>query len=335
MIAPAYPRRICIVAVGSMWGFVAAAAAENLHLKMPVACDIGRSCFIQNYMDVDSSSSAKDYRCGTRTYDKHNGTDFRLTSLDAQRTGVDVIAAADGRVARVRDGEPDISVRGTDKAAVRGLECGNGVVIAHSGDWETQYCHMARGSLQVKTGDVVKAGQKLGRIGLSGLTEYPHLHFTVRHQGRIADPFAYKASSSSCGDGESLWEPSLREQLAYQARTVLNAGFTTSAVTMDLIENGEAGKTPPSAGAPAMVAFVRAIGLKIGDAQSLVVRNPAGHVIAENRAQPLRKNMAQVMVFAGKKRPSSGWDRGAYTATYVVEHNGQVMLEQGLAFDLQ
>ena len=53
---------------------------------------------------------------------------------------------------------------------------------------------MANGSLQVKPGDLVRAGQPLGHVGLSGLTEYPHLHFTIRHQGKIADPFAYGAA---------------------------------------------------------------------------------------------------------------------------------------------
>ncbi len=57
-------------------------------------------------------------------------------------------------------------------------ECGNGVVIAHAGGWETQYCHMAQGGLAVKPDQPVTTGQTLA-VGLSGLTEYPHLHFTV------------------------------------------------------------------------------------------------------------------------------------------------------------
>ncbi len=315
--------------------FAATASAEDFRLKMPIDCEVGKSCFIQSYVDVDASADAKDYRCGTLTYDKHNGTDFRLDSLAAQRAGVNVIAAADGRVLRVRDGSPDVSVRDRGADTVRDRECGNGVVIAHSNDWETQYCHMAQGSLSVRSGQSIKAGQKLGRVGLSGLTEYPHLHFTVRHQGKIADPFAFDASLGSCGGGRSLWEPALHEQLTYKQRAVLNAGFTTHPVTMEWIESGENAPAPRAQATPAIVAFVRAIGLKAGDVQSLAVRNPAGQVIAENRAKPLQKSMAQNMVFAGRKQPTGGWARGVYTATYLVEQDGQVVLEQRLQFELQ
>ena len=325
----------CNCVLGILLAGLAAAIAQDFHLKMPIDCEVGRSCFIQNYVDTDASADAKDYTCGTLTYDNHNGTDFRLNSLAAQRAGVDVIAAADGRVLRARDGLPDVSVRENGKEKIRDRECGNGVVIAHSGDWETQYCHMARGSLVVKPGQSVVAGQKLGRVGLSGLTEYPHLHFTVRHQGKVADPFAHQASAGSCGTGQPLWEPALHEQLTYKPRTVLNSGFMTRAVTMELIDSGEDVKVARAEDAPAIVAFVRAIGLKAGDVQSLSVRSPTGQVIAENRAQPLQKRMAQNMLFAGKKQPSDGWPRGVYTATYVVEENGKTVLERSLRFELQ
>jgi hypothetical protein len=189
---------------------------------------------------------------------------------------------------------------------------------------------MASGSLQVKPGDVVQVGQPLGRVGLSGLTEYPHLHFTVRHESIVVDPFAYGAAPGSCGSGEFLWDPSLRARLTYQERTILNAGFTSRPVTMDLIEDGKADKELLSADAPAIVAFVRAIGLKAGDVQWLAVRDPAGHVIAENRAAPLERDKAQTMLFAGRKRPASGWDKGNYKATYRVERDGQVVLKRDL-----
>ena len=49
----------------------------------------GRSaCFVQNYVDRDPSTGALDYRCGHRTYDKHDGTDIRLLDMAAQKSGV-------------------------------------------------------------------------------------------------------------------------------------------------------------------------------------------------------------------------------------------------------
>jgi murein DD-endopeptidase MepM/ murein hydrolase activator NlpD len=324
-----------ILTFASVVGWVTAVAAESVQLKLPVACEVGRTCFIQNCVDVDASSSATDYRCGTLTYDGHNGTDFRLPSMRMQRAGVGVLAAAAGRVVRVRDGVPDVSVRAADREAVRGAECGNGAVIVHSDDWETQYCHLARGSLRVQPGQTVEAGQPLGLVGLSGLTEYPHLHFTVRHRGRIADPFANGVPAGVCTGGEVLWESAAREHLGYQERAILNTGFAAGAVTMEAIEQEETERISPADDTGAIVAFVRTIGLKTGDKQSLELRAPTGQVIVKNQAHPLERNKAQAMLFAGSKRPPSGWDRGIYKATYLVKRADQVVLQQQFELDLK
>jgi murein DD-endopeptidase MepM/ murein hydrolase activator NlpD len=76
--------------------------------------------------------------CGSRTYIDHDGTDFRLKTMAQQRRGVDVLAAAAGRVVGGRDEVPDISVRVRGALAVKGQECGNGVLIDHGGGWHTQ-----------------------------------------------------------------------------------------------------------------------------------------------------------------------------------------------------
>jgi Peptidase family M23 len=325
-------------AIAAAFGCSSDAIAQDMHqgiqLGMPVACEPGRTCYIQNYTDVDPSSSARDYKCGTLTYDGHNGTDFRLPSLASQKAGVEVLASASGRVLRTRDGVPDGAFGKSAREAVRDVECGNGVVIEHPEQWETQYCHMASASLVVKPGELVKAGQPLGKVGLSGMTEYPHLHFTVRHKGAVVDPFAYGAVADTCGSGAPLWHPALHAQLAYQERAVLNAGFANGPVTMEFIEDGRADKESPSANAAAIVAFVRAIGLKRGDAQRLVIKDPTGNVIAENRTTQLDRDKAQYMLFTGKKRPASGWDRGTYKATYVVEHDGRAVLTKDLELTL-
>lgn len=72
--------------------------ALSLELELPIACVIGQTCFVQNYVDHDLSSGARDYMCGHQTYDGPDGTDFRLPSMAQERTGVAVRAAADGQV---------------------------------------------------------------------------------------------------------------------------------------------------------------------------------------------------------------------------------------------
>jgi hypothetical protein len=308
-----------------------AASADTLSLVMPLACDVGRSCAIQQYVDHDGSSGARDYRCGTLTYDGHNGTDFRLPNIAVQRAGIAVLAAAAGRVLHTRDGMPDVLVSVPAVPFVTDRECGNGVVISHGDEWETQYCHLAKGSVRIKPGDLVLTGQAIGRVGLSGHTQFPHMHLTVRHRGQVVDPFAYGAPERACDAGVSLWTASARDLLVYRPRAVLNAGFTHGPVTMAQIESGEVGSNPDS-GAPVLVAFVRAIGLKMGDVQQLSVQAPDGDVIIHQTQEPLDRNKAQAMLFAGKRRPPGGWLPGTYRASYSVIQNGLIVLEQ--KFDL-
>lgn len=305
----------------------AAMAEEAPVFALPIACELGSSCVIQNYVDVDLSSASRDYQCGTRTYDGHNGTDFRLPSMAAQQAGVDVLAAAAGRVVRRRDGIPDVSVRSAGEAAVRDVECGNGVVIEHAAGWQTQYCHLARGSLRVEVGDRVAARQPVGRVGLSGLTEYPHLHFIVRHRGATIDPFAYEASPQSCGGGHMLWEPGLRPQLAYRPRWALNTGFSTGSVTMAALESGQT-EQQPGIDAPALVAYARGIGLKAGDIQTIVLSGPSGQVLAKHQAEPLARHQAQSLIFAGFRKPPAGWSQGTYRAKYLISRDGSTVFER-------
>jgi hypothetical protein len=270
---------------------------------------------VQNYVDRDPGPGVKDYRCLSRSYADHGGVDIRLPDLAAQKKGVDVLAAAAGTVLRVRDDMADVSVRESGTGSVDGRDCGNGVLIDHGGGWQTQYCHMARSSVRVQPGQTVAAGAPIGRIGVSGMTEYPHLHITVRHSGATVDPFA-PAGGEACQAQAPLWDEAAMGQLAYKRQAVLNAGFTSEAVDMEALEAGALPAAGPAA--PALVAYVRAINLEPGDVQELTLRGPAGGVVATSRAAPIERPRAQHMMFVGKKRPAAGWPAGRYQATYVV-----------------
>jgi hypothetical protein len=305
--------------------FLAAAQAQPPSLVLPIQCRPGVDCEIQNYVDRDPGPGARDYQCGSRSYQDHDGIDFRLPTLARQREGVAVLAAADGRVARARDGVDDVSVRITGTAALQGRDCGNGVVLRHDGGFETQYCHLAKGSIAVRPGDPVKAGDVIGRVGLSGRTEYPHLHFTVREGRSTVDPFAYGAPEGSCEAGRSLWRPGLDGALAYKPRAVLNTGFAGQALSMEAIEEGTEAPGPQ---APALVAYARAIGLKAGDVQTLTLKGPDGAVLASSTASPLVRDQAQSMLFVGVRRPAAGWARAPYVGEYVVRQGGRTVLQR-------
>ncbi|HEY3948960.1 M23 family metallopeptidase [Phenylobacterium sp.] len=293
-------------------------------LSLPIACEIGRTCEVQTYVDRDPGPGVLDYHCGHRTNQDHNGIDIRILNMAAQRAGVAVLAAAPGRVARLRDGEADISIRAPGAPSIVGKLCGNGVVIDHGGGWETQYCHLARGSLKVKIGDKVNAGQPIARVGLSGDTEFPHVHFTIRHNGQIVDPFAPgPVAAGACPAQAGLWTPQAAKALTYKRGAVLNVGFGTAVAPMEAVE--EASVAPPAGDPPAIVAYARLINLEAGDVIELKLTGPDGKVLADGN-QPMDRDKAEYLSQAGRKRPTGGWTHGAYLAEVFVHRGGAVAL---------
>ena len=99
-------------------------------------------------------------------------------------------------------------------------------------------------------------------------------------------------------------------------------------------ESGEAGAVLPGRNAPALVAFVRTIGLKAGDIQAMRLIGPDGSVLRETRAEPLERDKAQYMLFLGLKRPETGWPAGRYRAIYTVVKGGKPALERAFALEM-
>src|SRR5262245_30743367 len=104
-------------------GAASARAEEVISLALPIKCQVGVSIFVQNYVDPDASGKISDYSCGRRSYDGHDGTDIRIRNQEIQRQGVEVLAAAPGRVIGMRNDMDDVSVVTAGKAAIAGKEC--------------------------------------------------------------------------------------------------------------------------------------------------------------------------------------------------------------------
>jgi hypothetical protein len=295
-------------------------------LAVPVACTVGVDCFIQNHVDNDPGPGRLDHACGRLSYDGEKGTDFRVRNLPAMRGGVEVLAAADGLVVGVRDGEPDEDVRTRGRAAVAGREAGNGVVLDHGDGWQTQYSHLRRGSVAVRPGDRVRAGDRLGRIGLSGLTEFPHLDFAVRHHGRTVDPFVGPGGWTGCGGvRRPLWSADALRMLVYRATGVLSAGFAPDAADAGRARDG-AYDGPLPAGAPALVFWADLFGAEAGDRQSIRVTGPDGRTVVADDDVLAASNVSW-FAFAGRRAPPGGWPPGPYTGTYRLERAGAVVAE--------
>ena len=80
--------------------------------------------------------------------------------------------------------------------------CGTSITI-QSGEWQHVYCHLEghvdnshngtflidrQGNIQIALGQDLPAGSRIGRIGMSGRTTGPHLHWVLKHNGGYVDP---------------------------------------------------------------------------------------------------------------------------------------------------
>ena len=83
------------------------------------------------------------------------------------------------------------------------------------------------------------------------------------------------------------------------------------------------------------MAYIRAIGLKGGDVQTLTLFDPDGNPLARNTAPPLDRDKAQWMAFSGVKQPQGGFRPGLYRAIYRVERDGKPAIEQAFGISLR
>ena len=295
----------------------------GLSMGLPVDCSGVQTCVVQNYFDHDPSSRYADYLCGSLSYDGHTGTDIRVSYTDMAR-GVPVLAAADGTVQGVRDGEPEGEISRRDLGSIKGREAGNGVLLVHAEGFETQYSHLRRGSVAVLPGQRVRAGQLLGMVGLSGATEFPHLEISVRRLGQAVDPFTGRGQSGCGGVALPLWsDQALRSPaLKYRASGLLEAGFFDIPPQDSIALLRRHGWVEGQASDPGVLVFgVQVFGPRDGDQWTLRLTNPNGEVLAESRTAQVGSK-AQAMRYVGKKR-GAAWIPGRYRGEFRLTRSGK------------
>ncbi len=298
--------------------------AEALELAFPLACEIGKDCWIQQYVDHDATDGAKDYKCGGESYDRHDGTDFRALNAKAN---VAVLAAAAGTVIATRDGVEDHLANTPDLLrAVLKIECGNGVVLAHEGGYQTQYCHMRKGSVAVKTGDTIAVGTPLGKIGYSGAAQFAHLHFLLRKNAQKLDPFTGPLPSSCGVVTNNYWSAAANQKLAYHDSDLLELGWSPRGVSLEELELGEGPGAQPNAAWPELVVYMRAINLKAGDELRLQLVGPTGPLAQE--VQILNHDKAEYAFGAKAKSGVGKWPAGRYHAQLQVVRHGSPTIEK-------
>lgn len=317
---------------------VAAQEAAPPRLSLPIACELGKDCFVQSYVDIAAGQGVRDYACGDATYDGHTGIDIRLQSAAAAKAGVPVLAVAEGFVKGMRDGETDVFVSEGGREPINGRECGNGVVIDHGGGWETQVCHMRQGSVRVKVGQTVKRGDQLGDVGFSGLADFAHVHLSVRHAGKTVDPFTEHELDGAClRNAETvrgMWTEEAAEALAYRTSEILGAEIADRIPSTAELEHDHHRLVPASPDSDTLLLVARLIKVRQGDVVRLLLTGPGGLRI-EGGQTPLPKSKATYVGYAGRKRPAEleKWPTGRYEGRITVERNGEVLAERRLYRD--
>ena len=297
---------------------LALAAEDAPRFALPIDCAPGESCWVVNYVDEDAGRAARDYTCGPQTYNGHTGTDIAIRDQGEMRRGVTVLAAAPGVVQATRDGVADGSFMREGSGEVTGRECGNGVLIDHGEGWHTQYCHMRKGSIAVSKGDRVERGAKLGLVGLSGRTEFPHLHFEVRHRGSRFDPFTGRTAPGDCSQprGEPLWTKEASAALGYHAVSIYDAGLAGAMPELARRREGERG-APPRRDSPVLAAWVALYHVRAGDEVVLSLTDPAGRAVIEAHRK-LERTQARRFEAEAVHRSADSWPAGTYRLTVRV-----------------
>ncbi len=159
----------------------------------PLAGRLWRDLFVFNYVDMDPTSGFNDWDCTSFTYNGHGGSDTDIRSFGEQIIGVPVFAAQDGVVMATHDGEDDMNTVWAGQPA-------NFVIVDHGAGREGWYWHLKKNSVEVTIGQQVSAGTQLGLCASSGVSTGPHLHFEIRDDGVVHEPF-----TGACNPGDSGW----------------------------------------------------------------------------------------------------------------------------------
>ncbi|MEY4653945.1 MAG: hypothetical protein RI884_2526 [Pseudomonadota bacterium] len=132
--------------------------------------------------------------------------------------GVDYGAPVGTPVRTVGDGVVDF-------AGVQG-GFGNVVIVRHNGSDTTVYAHLSR--IDVRRGQSVTQGQRVGAVGATGWATGPHLHFEFRVNGRHQDPLTVARRSE--GLPLSAEARPAFNRLASAARLTLDAAASVATV---------------------------------------------------------------------------------------------------------
>lgn len=301
--------------------------AFALNLVIPLGCDYGNNCYISRYFDHHvEDGDAVDYTCGSLSKRGYVSTDFTLEDFTIMDRGVQVVAAEAGIVESVRHNMQDVAIDMAGEEAVRGRECGNGVVIRHNRGYSTQYCHLKKDTVTVEPGDIIEQGYVIADVGVSGKTNYPTMSFTVFRDGFPVDPFTgedpiTENTDVPCGtvDIYPLWDRKTEKRLRYISGDILYNGFTVHPPHADGARRGKFRLSAISKHEQFIVYWADMFGIQPGDTVDIRILSPEGHVLKEH-THDVSVNAPRYFQRLTLRRhhQSTAWPPGIYTGEINV-----------------
>lgn len=168
--------------IEGIWGVLQGAGSEGTHQ--------GYATFAYDLVPAEKVVSEAVFRSRTRLGDH-------------PCYGRPVVAPADGRVVWARDGAREFAPFHESKKH----EAGNFVILQHTPDELTEFRHLQRGSVAVREGEQVRAGQMIGRCGNSGNALTPHLHFAFLGSYQPIATRPMRLSNYEVMDRNGAWLP--------------------------------------------------------------------------------------------------------------------------------
>jgi murein DD-endopeptidase MepM/ murein hydrolase activator NlpD len=159
---------------GNGWLATSACCTPNVHRDLRVVVD-GRRIETPETFAVDWALLK-----GDRVYEAEGASNEQFYDY-----GVDVLAVADGKVVSIQDGKPETIPNKAMIPETLSDFGGNQIMLEIAPKVYAVYAHLQPGSLHVKVGDTVKVGAPLAKIGNTGPSLGPHLHFGLLNRPNL------------------------------------------------------------------------------------------------------------------------------------------------------
>ncbi len=260
----------------------------SIKLSFPAQCQLGQTCYIAPNGD--------------------GALNIALPTQAEMQQGVPVVAALAGQVMQSRDGMADN--KDTQYTIQKGQECGNGILLRDPSGWQAQYCHLKNGSITVKPGDMVKAGQVIGQVGASGKADFPQLYFAVGFNGKAVNPFT-----------PDIWAQPFKAP----AIGLIASGLSTAPVNIQQLQQQTTSKNQFSFDDESVVAWVRVYGLQTGYKQRFEFYQPNGQLYGQAQESDIKQPLRDWLAYGGYpiKGHMNGVQKGQWKVLYQLLPPGQ------------